>query len=352
MDDPPSPRLDEEDAFGRDFNSSPSPTAAPARSSGDKRPFGDLEDDDEDVFASKKGKTRVEESAPGAATGMILSLRESLQNCKDNLASCQVELEAAKSEVQKWHSAFQNIPAVPAGTNPDPVSVVSYLNSLKSSEESLKEQLEKAKKREAAFISAVRDLKTQLRPPSMQTRRLLLDPAIHEEFTRLKNLVEEKDKKIKELQDNIAAVNFTPSSKHGKMLMAKCRTLQEENEEIGVMASEGKERGAWPVQEVVDSLKLMVCQVLGQASSVKMSCQLPLLPRNVDVLCRRVEDAVGLGSLRIADENSSRALVIQLADVVELLEECQAAEDVEVANRWLASVPGFIQRLAVKSLGG
>ncbi|OEL27488.1 FKBP12-interacting protein of 37 kDa [Dichanthelium oligosanthes] len=132
---------------------------------------------------------------------MILSLRESLQDCKHSLASCQVELEAAKSEIKKWHLAFQNIPAVSSGTNPDPISVVSYLSNLKSSEESLKEQLEKAKKREAAFIvtfakreqeiaelkSAVRDLKTQLRPPSMQTRRLLLDPAIHEEFTRLKH---------------------------------------------------------------------------------------------------------------------------------------------------------------------
>ena len=56
----------------------------------------------------------------------------------------------------------------------------------------------------------------------------------------VQNLAEEKEKKIKELQDNVAAVNFTPSSKHGKMLMAKCRTLQEENEEIGTMASEGK----------------------------------------------------------------------------------------------------------------
>ncbi|XP_072149687.1 FKBP12-interacting protein of 37 kDa isoform X3 [Setaria viridis] len=226
--------------------------AAVFLSAGEKTPFGDLDDDD--VFASKKAKTKVEESAPGAATGMILSLRESLQDCKHSLASCQVELEAAKSEIEKWHSAFQKIPAVPSGANPDPVSVVSYLSNLKSSEESLREQLEKAKKREAAFIvtfakreqeiaelkSAVRDLKTQLRPPSMQTRRLLLDPAIHEEFTRLKNLVEEKEKKIKELQDNVAAVNFTPSSKLGKMLMAKCRTLQEENEEIGAMASEGK----------------------------------------------------------------------------------------------------------------
>lgn len=45
---------------------------------------------------------------------------------------------------------------------------------------------------------------------------------------------------MKELQDNIAAVNFTPQSKMGKMLMAKCRTLQEENEEIGNQAAEGK----------------------------------------------------------------------------------------------------------------
>jgi len=45
---------------------------------------------------------------------------------------------------------------------------------------------------------------------------------------------------VKELQDNINAVNFTANSKMGKMLMAKCKTLQEENEEIGNQASEGK----------------------------------------------------------------------------------------------------------------
>lgn len=53
-------------------------------------------------------------------------------------------------------------------------------------------------------------------------------------------MIEEKDKKVKELQDNIAAVQFTPQSKMGKMLMTKCRTLQEENEEIGNQAAEGK----------------------------------------------------------------------------------------------------------------
>ncbi|KAG8638789.1 hypothetical protein MANES_14G062700v8 [Manihot esculenta] len=230
--------LDDDDDFGGDF-----PGSHNSRRSGNKRSFGDLEDDEVDIFSSKKGNSKVEE------TTMILSLRESVENCKNALTSCQTELEAAKSEIQKWRSAFENESFIPAGASLEPKLVINYLQTLRSSEESLREQ-----KKEAAFIvtfakreqeiaelkSAVRDLKAQLKPPSMQARRLLLDPAIHEEFTRLKNLVEEKDKKVKELQDNIAAVNFTPQSKMGKMLMAKCRTLQEENEEIGNQAAEGK----------------------------------------------------------------------------------------------------------------
>jgi hypothetical protein len=56
----------------------------------------------------------------------------------------------------------------------------------------------------------------------------------------LQKELEAAEKKIKELQDDLGAVQFTPHSKNGKMLMAKCRTLQEENEEIGREASEGK----------------------------------------------------------------------------------------------------------------
>ncbi|ONI08279.1 hypothetical protein PRUPE_5G169200 [Prunus persica] len=37
-----------------------------------------------------EGNSKVEETAPGVATGMILSLHETLQNCKDTLATCQV----------------------------------------------------------------------------------------------------------------------------------------------------------------------------------------------------------------------------------------------------------------------
>ncbi|KAJ1269269.1 hypothetical protein BS78_07G198200 [Paspalum vaginatum] len=316
----------------------------------EKRPFGDLDDDDDDVFASKKAKTKVEESTPGAATGMILSLRERKylhvtinwtrkntqhQYVKNGAASFlfnMVELETAKSEIEKWHSAFQNITAVPSGTNPDPVSVVSYLSNLKSSEESLKEQLEKAKKREAAFIvtfakreqeiaelkSAVRDLKTQLRPPSMQTRRLLLDPAIHEEFTRLKNLVEEKEKKIKELQDNVAAVNFTPSSKLGKMLMAKCRTLQEENEEIGAMASEGK----------IHELGMKIAVLKSQNNELRN--QFDVLYKHMDGVTNDVERSNEMVSI-LQEELESKDL--ELTRLKEILSQKEATQDATVEER-------------------
>uniref|UniRef100_A0A803MG04 FKBP12-interacting protein of 37 kDa n=1 Tax=Chenopodium quinoa TaxID=63459 RepID=A0A803MG04_CHEQI len=218
---------------------------------------------------------KLEETAPGVATGMILSLRESLQKCKDDLAKYEIELESAKSEIQKWHSSFQDESFISPATTPEPKLVVNYIRTLRSSDKSLKEQLEKAKKKEAAFI--VTFAKREQEVAELKTRRLLLDPAIHEEFTRLKNLVEEKEKKVKELQDNINAINFTPNSKMGKMLMAKCKTLQEENEEIGNQASEGK------MHEL--SMKL----ALQKSRNAELRNQFEGLCKSVEVLTTDVE---------------------------------------------------------------
>jgi hypothetical protein len=63
---------------------------------------------------------------------------------------------------------------------------------------------------------------------------------IHEFVWCTQKELEAAEKRVKELKDDLAAVQFTPHSKHGKLLMAKCRTLQEENTEIGREASEGK----------------------------------------------------------------------------------------------------------------
>ncbi|KFK34663.1 hypothetical protein AALP_AA5G175300 [Arabis alpina] len=146
----------------------PAPNAPIA--SGSKRSFGDLEDDENDGSGSKKVCTKVDKADPEVAAALILSFQESLQKCKDDIASCQnelesakTELESAKAEVNKWKSAFEKESFVPARTSPEPGFVVDYVEKLRSSETSLKEQLEIAQMK-----LAIRDLKSQLKPASVQ----------------------------------------------------------------------------------------------------------------------------------------------------------------------------------------
>ena len=73
--------------------------------------------------------------------------------------------------------------------------------------------------------------------------------------------------------------------------------------------------------------------------------------RHAHVLCRRVKHAVGLSPLCVADEDPWRAAIVKLAYVVPLLDEGEAAEDAQLADRWLAPMPGLIWRLAVECAG-
>ncbi|WZZ05092.1 hypothetical protein YC2023_091013 [Brassica napus] len=101
--------------------------------------------------------TKVDEEA-----AMIVSLTESLQSCKDELASCQSELESAKAEIDKWNSAFKKESFVPSRKSPEPQFVIDYIQTLRSSEKSLKEEVG------IWLILAIRDLKSQLKPESMK----------------------------------------------------------------------------------------------------------------------------------------------------------------------------------------
>ncbi|XP_016177108.2 uncharacterized protein LOC107619357 isoform X1 [Arachis ipaensis] len=80
--------------------------------SGEKRPSPDYDDEyyDNDPFALKKAKSKAEEAASGVTTGMILSLRESLQNYKDTLATCQLtsnDINKAKLVHLSPHMLFE-----------------------------------------------------------------------------------------------------------------------------------------------------------------------------------------------------------------------------------------------------
>ena len=82
-------------------------------------------------------------------------------------------------------------------------------------------------------------------PNVIQLKQLLLDPALNKEFSRLKAELESTQKELKHVQQELAATSFTQESKIGRQLMAKCRALADENEEMGRELSEGEARDRW-----------------------------------------------------------------------------------------------------------
>ncbi|RLN13108.1 hypothetical protein C2845_PM09G13320 [Panicum miliaceum] len=74
--------------------------------------------------------------------------------------------------------------------------------------------------------------------------------------------------------------------------------------------------------------------------------------RRAHTLCLRVENAVDLRALRVADEHPWSAPVVELADVAKLLGEREAAEDPQVGDRRLAPMPSLVRCPAIEGLGG
>lgn len=68
----------------------------------------------------------------------------------------------------------------------------------------------------------------------------VLDPAVNLILSRLRSELDSSRKKMMEIQEELNAWKFTPDSGTGKRLMAKCRQLLQENEDIGKMIASGR----------------------------------------------------------------------------------------------------------------
>ncbi|KAK9507575.1 hypothetical protein O3M35_007401 [Rhynocoris fuscipes] len=68
----------------------------------------------------------------------------------------------------------------------------------------------------------------------------LLDPAVNLLLQRLRQELSETRTRLEDTQNELSAWKFTPDSNTGKRLMAKCRLLYQENEELGAMISKGR----------------------------------------------------------------------------------------------------------------
>ncbi|XP_076057851.1 pre-mRNA-splicing regulator WTAP-like isoform X1 [Oratosquilla oratoria] len=130
---------------------------------------------------------------------------------------------------------------------------VEELRRVKENEEKLRGQLAEAQRKEQYLIMRLSCKEHELQDLAAQIQELksplggvaglkhcLLDPAVNLLFERLKRDLDSARAKMEETQNELSAWKFTPDSNTGKQLMAKCRLLIKENEELGRMISSGR----------------------------------------------------------------------------------------------------------------
>ncbi|KAG1651942.1 Pre-mRNA-splicing regulator WTAP [Nymphon striatum] len=132
--------------------------------------------------------------------------------------------------------------------------VEAELVCLRESEEKLKQQQIEATRRENVlvmrlttkeqemqeYINQIQELKQSQMPSVSQLRSTLTDPAVNLLFEGVTKELKSTQAKLEETQNELSAWKFTPDSNTGKRLMAKCRLLYQENEELGKAISSGK----------------------------------------------------------------------------------------------------------------
>ncbi|XP_027197387.2 pre-mRNA-splicing regulator WTAP-like [Dermatophagoides pteronyssinus] len=89
-------------------------------------------------------------------------------------------------------------------------------------------------------LGQIESLKKLDRPSISHMESLYLDPALNYIFEKMKKEVDMSKSRVEEMQNEMKAWKFNSDSISGKQLMAKCKQLHQENEELGKMISSGK----------------------------------------------------------------------------------------------------------------
>jgi len=84
------------------------------------------------------------------------------------------------------------------------------------------------------------EIKATQSPSSALLRSTLLDPAVNLVIDKLTKQCDKLKKEVEEKDQELVAWKFTPDSASGKRLMARCRQLHQENEDLGRMIASGK----------------------------------------------------------------------------------------------------------------
>nr|CAH7752686.1 unnamed protein product [Callosobruchus chinensis] len=90
------------------------------------------------------------------------------------------------------------------------------------------------------YVCQLNELKSSQAPTTSSLRSALLDPASNGLLQQLRAELQATRLKLEDTQNELSAWKFTPDSNTGKRLMAKCRLLYQENEELGKITSSGR----------------------------------------------------------------------------------------------------------------
>lgn len=203
-----------------------------------------------------------EENLPSAAHGPETQAASAAatEHCSDSDSNTlEQQLKESRASYSKLLLNVQEMAAaLGRPLAPDKASdanqLVALAKGLRAAEAKFQEELRASRKREAQLQLQVsertleatelrRELSRSLQafePAFVQMKQLVLDPAVNKEFQRLKQELEDERKEVKRLQEELEAVTFTQDSKTGRLLMNKCKSLQEENEEMGKELAEGR----------------------------------------------------------------------------------------------------------------
>lgn len=131
---------------------------------------------------------------------------------------------------------------------------IGELASLRESENKYRQQYVEASHREKIlvrrlaskeqelqeYINQITEMKATQAPSAAALRSALLDPAVNILIQKLRQELITTKGKLEDTQNELSAWKFTPDSNTGKRLMAKCRLLYQENEELGRMIASGR----------------------------------------------------------------------------------------------------------------
>ncbi|XP_046673862.1 pre-mRNA-splicing regulator female-lethal(2)D isoform X1 [Homalodisca vitripennis] len=90
------------------------------------------------------------------------------------------------------------------------------------------------------YAGQLSELKAREAPGVSALRSALLDPAVNLLLQKLRQELAATRTRVEETQNELSAWKFTPDSNTGKRLMAKCRLLYQENEELGRVIASGR----------------------------------------------------------------------------------------------------------------